>query len=491
MPPQPHFLSKKIIIHNTINFLCFFMTVLLLQLSGCAALEKEGPADRRLTTEDAAASKLSVFFNLAKSDAPSMTISVSALDVLADGQWLRLNTKPFSLNTKNIGNNQMLLFRLPLSPGAYQKFRLSFESAFLLDDNKAIPLQLEQQVSDLQLEEPILLSKGGSQSVFISFDVRASLADSKSFQPRFTMVSSQKNLLLKDLAFVACPDINTLYFIRTDTNWVNGSIGISGRPIAVSASIAKNLLYVLASDESSIKSIEISSGRIMDRILIPMASAPTFMTVTPDGEWAYILDSRSDYLSRIHLPSGNLSARVRIGNRPQYVLYMQEQGKLAVSVELSQAVLLLDAVTLETIESIPVGTSPQGLFDQDGKLYIAGSTTNMVTIYDLTTRKVQKMINVGFSPRRFGASDNRLFVSNYLSDSISIIMPGLNNVKREIKVGHRPLEFAYSKDRRWLYIGDENPGGLTVFDATSEKIVGYISLDAVPAGLVIVQQEGF
>ena len=497
MIQQPNALAIYFTCLNKIKCRLFFgVTVLLLQIvslqvAGCAVLENKGQTDRRSLSEDAAASKLSVFFNLAKTEGPALSITVSAIDVMADGQWFTLNPKPYAIDTRNIGNGQILLFRRPLNPGAYQRFRINIEKAFKVDDSKAIPMELEQQEIELQLEEPLMLSKGGSQSVFISFDARSFTAGSKSFQPGFSIVASQKNLLLKDLAFVACPDINTLYYIRTDTNWVYGSFGISGRPTFLAANKANNRLYVLAAGEAMIKVVEISSGRIMDRIQIPLGIAPTFMTVTPDGEWAYILDGRSDYLIRMHLATGNLSARVRIANRPQYLLYLHDQGKLAVSVELSQSVVLLDAVSLETIESIPVGTSPQGLIAKEGKLYIAGSTTNMVTVYDLSTRKTQKMINVGFSPRRFGMSDNLLYVANYFSDTISILLPGLNNVKKEITVGKRPLELAFSQERRWLYIGDESPGGLSVFDTTSEKVVAYISLDAVPAGLAIIQTADF
>ena len=70
-----------------------------------------------------------------------------------------------------------------------------------------------------------------------------------------------------------------------------------------------------------------------------------------------------------------------------------------------------------------------------------------------------------------------------------MLLPGINSVKREIQVGGRPLELAFSKDRRWLYVGDEEPGGLTVIDVTSEKKVDYVFLDTTPAGLVFIQPD--
>jgi DNA-binding beta-propeller fold protein YncE len=85
------------------------------------------------------------------------------------------------------------------------------------------------------------------------------------------------------------------------------------------------------------------------------------MTLSPDGIWAYILDERGHYLIRMDLRSGSLAGRVRLGNRPEYVIYLPDHQRLAVSMALSQTVFLLNPEDLTIMETVSVGSSPQGL----------------------------------------------------------------------------------------------------------------------------------
>ncbi len=69
---------------------------------------------------------------------------------------------------------------------------------------------------------------------------------------------------------------------------------------------------------------------------------------------------------------------------------------LAVSLSLSQKVLLLDPVRLSVLGTISTGSEPQGVVVSDNQLYIAEQGDNTVSITDLANTGNQSQGDGGF-----------------------------------------------------------------------------------------------
>ena len=66
------------------------------------------------------------------------------------------------------------------------------------------------------------------------------------------------------------------------------------------------------------------------------------------------------------------------------------------------------------------------------------------------------------------------------------MLPGQLNISGEIFLQGKPLELAASESRLWIYAGDAERGGLHVIDSTSNRRNGFIDLQALPSGLVVI-----
>jgi hypothetical protein len=108
------------------------------------------------------------------------------------------------------------------------------------------------------------------------------------------------------------------------------------------------------------------------------------MTLSPDGLWAYVLDERNNYLSRLDLLTGSLAARVHTNYRPQYATYLVDRNLLAVSSALTQTVSFHDPLTLAEVGGIRTSSSPDGLFVTNNQLLIASG--EIPSQYDLPDR---------------------------------------------------------------------------------------------------------
>jgi YVTN family beta-propeller protein len=430
--------------------------------------------------------KISIFLNLKNASGPAITMKVASVDILADDLWVPLVSDAFEIDTRKIAQGQFFVGRATVSTGEYKKIRFVIEMASLLQNGVARTLSVQQPQVEIRLSNGLQLGDDDSKTILVSFDTESSIVNSAEFQPALS-VKLQADPFLADLAYVACPLINTLYLVRTDTNQVTGSIGVSGRPTYIGIDQVRNRLYVLAADESAIKIIEISSNRILDRIQIPLMSKPIFMALSSDGLLAYIIDDAGQSVLRIDLADGSLTDRARLGDELAYLVAMPDQNLLAISSGISNEVLLLDPEHLTAKGVIPVGSSPEGLLIKDDLLYIAEYGSDAVTVYDLYNRKVRRRLTVGDSPKRLLDADSKIYVSHANKGLVSVINSGLLNVSKEVAFDGVSSEMAYSEKRRRLYVGDTKNSKVVVIDTTSNRVEGVIDIDTMPLGMAVVQ----
>lgn len=428
---------------------------------------------------------ISVFMELKEPFGPAVWMDLGDLEVFAGEAWLPLAKARDAIHSKEISSKGQILFaRGGVKSDRYSKMRVEVKKAALERLGESIFLALDNPVLELNFSSDLFLQKGDSVSVFVTWDTDASVQGAL-FSPQLN-VEIQSIPLTVDLAYVACPDIDTVYIVRTDQNKVCGSIGLSGGPKCIFVNRQKNRLYVLCPDEAAVKIVELSSNRYIDEIYIPHVQLASHMAVDPDGEWAYVLDERGDQLLRLSLLRGVFVDRVRLDSRPRFITFLEQQNLLAVSSAFNQKVVFLDPLTLNSMQSIVTGGSPDGLLFINDSIYIAESSTNTVSVYDLSGNRSRARINVGMVPRRFVFANNNVYLANNGDGTVSILRPGQMNVLRDITVGGKPLEMAVYSVSQWLYVGDEEGRGLSVVDLASNMVVKEIELASPVSGLAVV-----
>lgn len=433
--------------------------------------------------------RLSFFLSLKNPDGPGLRLQLAGLEIFGDQQWQAVATEDLELDSKLLGDRQLFLASRLLLPGRYERLRFTvIQSSFRRDDGSyagsaSVPYQLE-----LPLSAAVTLRPGDSSSLFLTWDVQASLENDTTIRPSLTVAAPLRQLP-EDLVYVACPDIDTIFVVRSDKSWVADSFGLQGQPtyLALDPVSPKERLYVLAARSADIKLVDLSSQRVINSFHIPLVQSATFMTLSPDGLSAYVLDEKNSYLSRLDLTSGQLMGRVPVNYRPQYAAFLEEQNLLAVSRALTQKVSLHDPLRLTETEIIPTGSAPAGLLARDNQLVIAESGANTVTFYDFSSRQQQSRLTAGFTPRRLLDTGDRIYVSNYDDGSVSVIFPGQTVVGREIVGLGRPLEMIYNQTYHRLYVGDEERAGLAIIDTTTDQLRGFLRLGTRPSGMAAVQ----
>lgn len=456
---------------------------LLLVLAGCVQVgthlaKQPAPAPARPSS----APRLSLFMLSHDKNAPRVRLTMTAVE-LSDGvQWVSLLRQPADIVSTQAANGP-LLDRVELPAGQYGQIRYRFGAAALEQNGRDTALQVPSNPVEFALARPMSLHPGDSLSLFLNWDVAASLGQASSFTPAIGAVA-QQTPLTTSLAYVSCPEIDTVYIIRTDQNRVCGSWGVTGRPTYLKAVKERNVLYVLAAEQSAIKVLELSSGRVKDQIQVPMLVRPFFMAVDQEGRNAYVLDQATNYVARIDLVSGSLAAQGRLEDRPDFAVFLDDQDRLAVSSERAHKVYLLDKASLATQQGIAVGASPQGLLSYQKNLYVAEGLANAVSLHNVNNGKTLRQ-PVGLGPHRLLAHERTIYAANSTGGSLALLVPEQLSVLKEIAIGGSPAEMAVATRQNWLYVNDDR-GSVAVVDLTSQRLMNRIDLQARPLDIEVI-----
>ena len=474
---------------------CLLMLALLLpaMLVGCQSFPDTGKeftsplADLRQDPFHTA--RLSCFLTLMDEKGPAIRLEVASIEIFTEDTSLLLTSGPLKIDSTAIGAGQLFLGGAALPPDQYQRLRmLVTKGEVQKSDGRYEVIAPEPFYVEVNLPVGVNLKPEDSLSLLITWDVLNSLQTDNTLDPDLTAILPLKQML-NNLVLVTCPDIDTVFIVRVDKNWVVDSFGLKGNPTHLAIDPDnKNLLYILTSRDRMLKVVELSTFRVVNFFQAPLNDQPTFMTVSPDGRFAFLLDERNGYLSRINLITGEIAARVLLGDQPNYAAYLEEQNLLAVSLALSQKVLLLDPDSLAVRRSISTGNTPQGLIVSNNQLLVAEYGENTISIADLSTMGTQNRLSVGFGPRRLlETGNNEIYVSNYQDGSLSVLEPGQFGVMQVIYGLSRPFEMTVNLLYRRLYVTDEEKAALGVIDTNTNRLLGYIALGARPFDLDMIQ----
>ncbi len=425
-------------------------------------------------------SRVSVYLMLKTPSVSPVWFQMKGLSISQEGGgWEELGERSREIDSSKIGGGQVFLGVFQVPQGTYTRLKLTLEKAALMRGGEKVFLSLARKEVEFHISPPLNLREGDSTCLFLYWDVEASVKGGFSFDP-VIQVKPQAIPITSELLYVTCDDMDTLYVIRADKNWVVGSLGLGKTPRGLGLDRSSNRLYVVEAGSRDIKVVELSTTRVVDSIMLPFVLEPMFLALSPDGTRAYVTDNKANYLLKVNMVSGTVEDQAELGHGLYFPLYVQGGGILAVSSPRSQKVYLVDPGGLKVRQEVRAGDGPEGLLAQGGFLYVANRRSNTVTVYDLREGRMVGQINVGLQPRRLVECNGKVYVANYGDGTLSLLLPGRLVVMRRVRVGGTPFAMAYSPARRWLYVLDRRGRKVRVVDLTSERLVTTVSLGGRP-----------
>jgi YVTN family beta-propeller protein len=151
---------------------------------------------------------------------------------------------------------------------------------------------------------------------------------------------------------------------------------------------------------------------------------------------------------------------------------------LAISSELSQAIIFVNSENFEKTSELSVRDSFQGMAAANGQLYVAENQTNSVSMLNPQSRHAQKRISVGITPRRLLSVPQKIYCTNFRRKSISDLRQNNLRAIQTIILNDTPLEMVFHNRHNKLCVGEKNTAGIDIIDTNINRVVGHVSLGA-------------
>jgi DNA-binding beta-propeller fold protein YncE len=465
------------------------LVAMIMLFAGCGSLK--GLSNFESACEQPAAfdgaANLSLFLNINhRNSTTNLSLKISSVEILVDELWIPLFSEPININSADAILTQKFIGRQWIRGRYCRGVKIKVAGATIVRSANEQALPLVNHEVEIMLQNPISLDVDSRKVMLIDWEPEKSVLDSGFSGLGMTAYEGGAARITANLAYVACPDLDTVYIVRTDKYQVVGAFAVKGSPTYLTVDATNKKIYVLASMLNKIIPYDVYTLLPTNEFLIPMANSPIFMTVNNRTQTAFVLDAQG-VITSIDLLSGNMLMRNRVGNGPNYLYYIEGLDKLAVSSSIDQSVYLLNPDSLVVEDFVSLGSAPGGLVSLGNNLYIAESSVNAVSVYDLGARKILKKIHVGFEPTRFVTHDGSVYVTNYLDGSISIIQGEQLSVSKEMDVGKNAREMAVSEKQRLILVGAGDCNGfLAVVDTTGNHVIGQVELGAKTLGMTVI-----
>lgn len=200
----------------------------------------------------------------------------------------------------------------------------------------------------------------------------------------------------------------------------------------------------------------------------------------------------------------DLTERTRIdtSRRPRDLQFNADRTLLYVACGDDDVIDIIDLATLEVIDSIPTGPSPEVFtFSPDETMiYVSNEEDSVMEMIDLATRTVTARVPTGAEPEGVinSVDGKTIYVTSEVADMVHVVDAASARVVKNIIVGTRPRRFVVTPDGAELWVTDELSSEVHVIDTAKHEVKevlsflppGFRAQDVTPVGMAITADGG-
>ncbi len=447
---------------------CILTVVWALLLALGACVPQKGPVTM---SEEPRQASTSFFLNLSGAAPKDFSCTIAEIAVRRGGQWSVLASDLVVTAVPG----QRFLGRL--ARGAMEDLRLRLG-----------PVRRRDTVLTPAFTEKILTIPTGNardRIVFVELDFQPAFDRSGEFAP-VVRVHGPDRLLDRDLLFAACPSLDTVYLVRTDTNRVVGAMDVAGGPVRIGVLAERNELLVLCRRNATIARIDLNTGRERDRYRIPLLNDVRDMLLAADHRTIYCIGD-DNLLVALDPRTGSLVGRQRLGRNLRTIAALADGGWLAVASAGTNEVHVVDGRSLAVQAVISTAGPPVDLIAVDGDILVAEEHSKGIVRYQASGQLTERR-SLRIAASSLTAGDSFLYVAT--KQEVVILGRDSLAVVARVPTGAAAGELLLDPEHRWLYTALPTTGHIAVIDTTSRRLHGRISLGTPVAGLALLDITG-
>jgi serine/threonine-protein kinase len=237
---------------------------------------------------------------------------------------------------------------------------------------------------------------------------------------------------------------------------------------------------------------------------VPTGQGPSFVTVAPNGKFAYITDTGAKAITVLDTVTDRASKTIPIPEGPpQFVSFSNDSATAYVSVYTASGsvhlIAFIDTATGKVTGTVtvtnhtpgPSQISPNGRYlyvPNHNSMTMSGAMKAMsgpgqddIDVINAATKKLVDIITVAPNPHWIAADPNGLlYVTNHTSGEITIINSNSNQIVKKFVVGETPHAIYISPDDSRLAVTSYGGAEVFIVSTATDKVVATIPVGREP-----------
>lgn len=209
----------------------------------------------------------------------------------------------------------------------------------------------------------------------------------------------------------------------------------------------------------------------------------------------WVTNEKDDSVSVIDAETLEVIQTYATGERPRGITFSKDFSRVYICASDSDAVQVMDPNTGKILHDLPSGEDPEQfvLHPDDTHLYIANEDDAITTVVDTKTGKVVAQIDVGVEPEGMAVSpDGKVAITTSETTNMAHwIDTETHQLFANTLVDSRPRHAEFAKDGAELWVSSEIGGTITVFDAATQAETHKINFEVRGVHPDRVQPVGF
>lgn len=475
---------------------------------GVAALSCGQPRKAPERISPAGASRVDVFLRAGDALGEPLSMVLESVHLRdADGQRSEL-TLQRSVVRSDDATSRVLVAGDELPPATYVALELWLRAATLGSGERERELRLlpegpedgqervEEPTRDddapVRYEVPLRFTLGSrdAASVFLDWDVAASLIESGGFRPVLGVTLETPQVRL-GLLYVADEASGSVLAVDRATGQVTASGKVGAGPRALALSSDRRQLFVANAGDGSLSFLDLQRHLSEFTVPIRLSAGCADVVVVERGRLVAVANQAIDTVTFVDLRTAAREGDVRVGRGPERLLALPDRRRLFVVNSGSDAVSVIDVASRAVVASLAVESAPSAIAaDRRGReLFVVHRNSPNLLVFDADSLQLVDTLYVGADATAVLADNrrDRMYVARSHPAEIAVVDRRLRTVLRRIPVSSVVTNLAQPLDGALLYGSAPEAGALMVIDVVVFSAQSDIPCGAAPVDVVAIE----
>jgi YVTN family beta-propeller protein len=487
------------------------LTILFLS---CTTIEE------RKEFQDQATGQLSFYLNGPEKASLDIRFNLLGTNIISDtGITREITNAPQNIHSFSVKGRQAILAERRVPEGYYNKLQLLLSEVTIRKEGRIANLALPPE--GIEIPVSISITKNKNASLFLLWNVDASVSDNYMFNPAFSVKKITPNISSL-LVYVTNELSDNVSVINRDSGEVvsNIMVGKNPRGIATSLIRERTKIYVANAGSNSISVIDPNTQKVENEIPVRYGREPEGIAVgrvASDNELIFVTNFSSDSVSVFDSTSFQEIEKISRFLSFEEIMTLKSYRERFCNVYVANynsntvSVVSMDLSTKRSSEivTLNVDWNPIAIsidFPR-GRVYIANYGSDKISVINIldlikgndqgsvsdinhVAHSITGIISDPVLDRLYLLKQNpdQIIVLRPFDKSLSSLQTVMPPIIGVIPVGNAPRAFILDPEIRKFYVTNQGSSNISVVDKTSRKQESTIPVGSKPYGMALLSE---